>query len=152
MFLVDAVDRERFSESKKELDSLLSDEGLATVPFLILGNKIDIPSAASEDELRMHLGLSNYTTGKGKVDLKDSNIRPIEIFMCSVVRTCCFPILVVCFNREVQQESPSCELAEGPMRRFTWDANFVVDGNTYTRGLTDGGAGCFFLCVVSMLL
>lgn len=86
MFLVDAVDRERFPESKKELDSLLSDEGLATVPFLILGNKIDIPSAASEDELRMHLGLSNYTTGKGKIDLKDSNIRPIEIFMCSVVR------------------------------------------------------------------
>ena len=26
------------------------------------------------------------TTGKGKVDLKDSAIRPVEIFMCSVVR------------------------------------------------------------------
>ena len=41
--------------------------------------------AASEDELRYALGLANLTTGKGKVDLKDSNIRPIEIFMCSVV-------------------------------------------------------------------
>ena len=56
------------------------------MPFLVLGNKIDIPSAASEDEMRYALGLANATTGKGKVDLKDSNIRPAEIFMCSVVR------------------------------------------------------------------
>lgn len=42
-------------------------------------------TAASEEELRYALGLTNMTTGKGKVDLKDSNIRPMEIFMCSVV-------------------------------------------------------------------
>lgn len=53
----------------------------------ILGNKIHVPSAASEDELRLALGLSNYTSGKGKVDLKNSDIRPIEVFMCSVVRS-----------------------------------------------------------------
>uniref|UniRef100_A0A803LF65 Uncharacterized protein n=1 Tax=Chenopodium quinoa TaxID=63459 RepID=A0A803LF65_CHEQI len=86
VYLVDAFDKERFFESKKELDALLSDEALANVPFLILGNKIDIPYAASEDELRYHLGLSNCTTGKGKVNLAGSNVRPLEVFMCSIVR------------------------------------------------------------------
>ncbi|MBA0882048.1 hypothetical protein Goshw_001171, partial [Gossypium schwendimanii] len=86
VYLVDAYDKERFAESKKELDALLSDESLANVPFLILGNKIDIPYAASEDELRYHLGLTNFTTGKGKVNLGDSNVRPLEVFMCSIVR------------------------------------------------------------------
>ncbi|GER55438.1 small COPII coat GTPase SAR1 [Striga asiatica] len=78
VYLVDAYDKERFAESKKELDALLSDESLANVPFLILGNKIDIPYAASEDELLYHLGLTSLTTGKGKVNLADSNVRPIE--------------------------------------------------------------------------
>lgn len=86
VYLVDAYDKERFAESKKELDALLSDESLATVPFLILGNKIDIPYASSEEELRYYLGLTNFTTGKGKVSLADSNVRPMEVFMCSVVR------------------------------------------------------------------
>ena len=64
VYLVDAYDKERFAESKRELDALLSDESLANVPFLILGNKIDIPYAASEDELHC----------------------PLEVFMCSIVR------------------------------------------------------------------
>ena len=84
VFLVDAHDRERFVESKKELDGLLSSEDLAEVPFLVLGNKIDLGRAASEDELRIQLGLHNHTTGKGKVAL--SGIRPMELYMCSVVR------------------------------------------------------------------
>ncbi|KAF8107990.1 hypothetical protein N665_0115s0005 [Sinapis alba] len=86
VYLVDANDKERFVESKRELDALLLDEALANVPFLILGNKIDIPYAASEDELRYHLGLTNFTTGKSNVSLGESGVRPLEVFMCSIVR------------------------------------------------------------------
>jgi GTP-binding protein SAR1 len=87
VFLVDSADSERFGESKKELDGLLSDDNLSSVPFLVLGNKIDNPAAVREEELRHSLNLTNYTTGKGKVNLSDSpNMRPIEVFMCSVVR------------------------------------------------------------------
>ncbi len=81
VFLVDAFDRGRFPEAKVELDRLLSNEALASTPFLILGNKIDVPGAVDESELRAHLGLTE-TTGKDSVPA--AGVRPIEVFMCSV--------------------------------------------------------------------
>lgn len=77
----------RFLEAKKELEELLQDEQIATAPVLILGNKIDKVGAVSEDQLRMVLGVGDMTTGKGIV--KKEQIlsgRPIELFMCSVLR------------------------------------------------------------------
>lgn len=62
--MVDACDRNRLPESKAELDSLLTDESLANCPVLVLGNKIDRPGAASEDELRAFFCLYGQTTGK----------------------------------------------------------------------------------------
>ncbi|CAM0910422.1 unnamed protein product [Alopecurus aequalis] len=86
VYLVDAADDERFAESKTELDALLSEETLAHVPFLVLGNKIDLPGAMPERDLCYYLGLVNYTTGKGHVNLAGNGRRPIEVFMCTIVR------------------------------------------------------------------
>jgi len=85
VYLVDACDKERFAESKRELDALLSDEALAKMPFLMLGNKTDIPHTASEEELRYHLGLTSLMSGKGKMNLADQTARPLKVFTCSVV-------------------------------------------------------------------
>ena len=81
---MDARDIDRIQEAKQELDGLVGIEDLSQTPFLILGNKIDIQGALSEQELRDRLQLYN-TTGReeGK---KIAGVRPIELFMCSVVK------------------------------------------------------------------
>jgi GTP-binding protein SAR1 len=60
--MVDAADRDRISESKKELDSLLEMPELATVPFVVFGNKIDKKDSFKEEELREYLGLQFHNT------------------------------------------------------------------------------------------
>ncbi|XP_053993162.1 uncharacterized protein LOC128884107 isoform X2 [Hylaeus volcanicus] len=106
VFLVDAADRTRFDEAAEELRGLLESEELATVPFVVLGNKIDLCQAASEDELRHALGLYSNITYRRSVSLfffyssktlnefsyfclqnkGESGLRPVELFMVSVVK------------------------------------------------------------------
>ena len=83
VYVIDAAERSRFDESRAELAGLLAEPDLQGVPFLILGNKVDKPDAASEDELKRTFDIYQ-TTGKGRTSV-DSNIRPIEIFMCSIL-------------------------------------------------------------------
>jgi len=84
VFMIDCADQERLYESKAELDQLLTDEQIINVPVLILGNKIDKPGACSEEQLRQFFQLC--TTGKGQTSLAELNTRPLELFMCSVLK------------------------------------------------------------------
>ena len=86
IFLVDAADRTRFNEAKEELSGLLDEQALSQVPFVVLGNKIDIPVAASEDELRNALGLYSHMTYGRETKKNTMGVRPVELFMVSIVK------------------------------------------------------------------
>lgn len=60
--------------------SLLACDELRNVPFVVLGNKLDAPGAVSEGELREALDLPQTD-----IAWKEGDIRPIELFMCSIV-------------------------------------------------------------------
>ncbi len=55
--MVDAADRERIEESKKELDTLLDMKELENVPFVVFANKIDKKESFKEDEFREYMNL-----------------------------------------------------------------------------------------------
>jgi len=86
VFLVDVADLERLNEANIELESLINDEQVATCPILVLGNKIDKPTAISEEQLKVTMNLYGQTTGKGQVPRTELATRPIEVFMCSVLK------------------------------------------------------------------
>ncbi|EAR98989.1 ADP-ribosylation factor(Arf)/Arf-like (Arl) small GTPase family protein (macronuclear) [Tetrahymena thermophila SB210] len=83
VYLVDSSDRARFEESKIEFNKIIQTKELEKVPIVILGNKIDIQGAASEDELRINFGLAN-SSQIGIEKITEIDGRPIELFMCSV--------------------------------------------------------------------
>jgi len=89
VFIVDCTDTDRLEEAKKELSGILTNVYIKHIPVLVLGNKIDNPKALSEDKLRASLGLlQNITTGKNtsNEETKKLGIRPVEVFMCSVLQ------------------------------------------------------------------
>ena len=87
IYMVDASDRTRFNESAVELRSIMDSHEIANVPLAVLGNKIDLANAASEDELRTAFGLQSHLTYGREAKSRDPSVRPVEVFMCSVVRS-----------------------------------------------------------------
>ena len=86
VFLVDAAEPERFTEAQEEIYSILSDESVKDVPFLVLGNKVDLKTAVDEHTLKEQLGVSSICTGKDKDSKVPTGIRPFEVYMSSVVK------------------------------------------------------------------
>lgn len=72
----------------------MTDETIANVPILILGNKIDRPEAISEERLREMFGLYGQTTGKvcaffHNANLWDSAICFSHVFLYSALFLAC---------------------------------------------------------------
>lgn len=85
VFMIDATDTGRFHESMQELKKLLDMEEFKNVPFLLLANKIDKQGAVSREQMMSVLNASLiYTTGTVQANSAEP-IRPMELFMCSVV-------------------------------------------------------------------
>ena len=92
VYMVDAYDRERLGESRHELNSLLMAPSLRHVPILVIGNKIDLPGAVSEPELRHALCLSEMVTTGKKGQPLTPGVRPCEVFMASVIQRAGFDV------------------------------------------------------------
>jgi GTP-binding protein SAR1 len=80
--VVDAANPERFSEAAHELEGLKNAPELAGIPFLILGNKIDLPTAVSDEQLIMNLKVGAQTPLE--VPTVPHRTQAIRVFMCSV--------------------------------------------------------------------
>lgn len=88
-FLVDAADRTRMAEAREELKKVFETESLRHVPIAVLGNKIDIPTACSEEELRSFLQIPisyNYNMNQGGQNWSyRPGGGPVDVFMCSLL-------------------------------------------------------------------
>ncbi|KAG8197951.1 hypothetical protein JTE90_020326 [Oedothorax gibbosus] len=58
LYMVDAANLQTLAESARELQFLMKKQQLAEIPILVLGNKIDLPNAISENDFIDRMGLS----------------------------------------------------------------------------------------------
>ncbi|XP_069826095.1 ADP-ribosylation factor-like protein 11 [Dendropsophus ebraccatus] len=90
IFVVDSTDTFRIQDATAELLTILNNENMAGVPFLILANKQDLPEALSTKELVNILKLENYDdraweiqacsafTGEGLAEMVNAVLRLLK--------------------------------------------------------------------------
>lgn len=64
IWVVDATDRERIGDCRRELESLLLQERLLGASLLVFKNKSDVPGSMTEEEVRQGLQLDSIKTHK----------------------------------------------------------------------------------------
>mmetsp|Transcript_4255 Transcript_4255/g.8473 ORF Transcript_4255/g.8473 Transcript_4255/m.8473 type:complete len:174 (-) Transcript_4255:3728-4249(-) len=62
VLVIDACDRSRFKEVRRELDLMISDDDLAAKPFLILANKQDLPDPIPVEAIIEELNLNSISS------------------------------------------------------------------------------------------
>lgn len=98
-FIVDAADRSRITEAREELHRLWQVEALEHVPFAILGNKVDKPTAFGPEEFIQELDLPfPHVSGNSKnahgaplykygyrTNASGDICAPVAVFMVSII-------------------------------------------------------------------
>ncbi|BET02645.1 ADP-ribosylation factor-like protein [Nesidiocoris tenuis] len=67
VWVVDSVDTRRLDDCRRELHALIEEERLVGASVLVLANKVDLPGAASLEDIRERLELDNVTTHHWKI-------------------------------------------------------------------------------------
>ncbi|CAF4257569.1 unnamed protein product [Adineta steineri] len=61
LFVVDSSDQDRLKEARDELFGIVTHESMSSVPFVIIANKSDLPTAIKPSELIEHLSLHSIS-------------------------------------------------------------------------------------------
>ena len=76
IYVVDAADRKRVDEAGFELNEILGEDKLATVPLLVFANKSDLMQAQSADDIAESLSLFNIKDRPWQIQAKDRPFAP----------------------------------------------------------------------------
>ena len=77
IFVIDASNRHWLPTARTELINILTDDEFQSMPILILANKIDVPTACGENELRRYLQIEEYLNGDDP---------RVKLNMCSIAQ------------------------------------------------------------------